>query len=169
MGIEFQFKKTPETISARSVPEQLARKLGSGIRLPVNIVNNKWDVIDGTQKVKQDIYVALATPVKTRLGQADFGSMIPFYCFEPFTALIASQIENAAWDALTIWVPQITVKDIFVDDSAANDHVANLIIKYVIKGTSALDDVSIVLASPDTVQLPPGRFVIGGRQFFPAD
>lgn len=166
MGIEFQFVKTETEVSNRSIPKELALRLGSGLRIPKLISDDRWEVISGTQKVKQDIYIALATPVGVRMMQPDFGSLVPFYCFETFTPRIESQIVNAAYESLAVWVPQIVVKDVRIDDKQMNKNICDLIIMYTIKGSDKFEDVSIVLASPDTVQIPPGRFVIGGRAFF---
>jgi phage baseplate assembly protein W len=148
----------------KSVPDQLAKKLGSGLLVPLTIVNNAWLVASGLAKVRQDIFVTLATSIGSRLNRLDFGSLLPMLIFEDWGPNLQQELIVATQTALQTWNTNIIVNTVTIDDSNINQNYLTLNIQYMLRGTNATDTVSIVLTSAVGVQLPPSTFTINGVQ-----
>lgn len=121
-----------------------------------------WDVVAGEAKVKQNIYTCLRTPIDRRLGQADYGSELPYMIFEEFTQVLRHEMIRATKGALSLWVPQIMINNVIVDTNLLQEHVVIILIEYVIRGTSATQTIKIAIGGDD-VQLPPDIFHINNR------
>lgn len=166
MSISYKFNKNPlTTVLTDTLPVELAEQLGSGLGTPLNLFNNRWDMVSGPQKVKQDMYITLATPVGRHLLQPDFGSELPYMEFELYSPILKQEMINTTLAALQTWVPQITNVSVIVDESNLASHYLTLVIRYNIKGTNVLQTLPILLATADNVQLPPNSFTINGLPF----
>jgi phage baseplate assembly protein W len=149
-----------------TVPGVLKEKLGSGLSVPMIAVNGKYPVAKELDKVKQDIFLCLSTPVGRRLMQPDFGSMLPWMLFQGYTSTIHDEIIVQTKQALDKHLPTILVKEVLVDDQYMDEHCLVVIIRYVLRGTQAGDEIKIALSTSDQVKLPPEFFTIGGSPIF---
>lgn len=171
MPIQYNTKQRQNPFApnpVQTVPDQLAAKLGSGLLAPLNIVNNSWQVATGITKVQQDIWVTLSTAVGSRMNQLDFGSMLPYLIFEDYNANLRQEILIATQTALNTWVTSIIVQAVQIDDSNIDQNYLVLTLQYMLKGTNSSQTLTIALAGPDVVQLPPSTFVLNGVPFLKA-
>jgi phage baseplate assembly protein W len=150
------------------IPQQLLDQMGKGMALPLVCIENEWQVFGGMQKVEQNMYCTLMTPVGRALMQPDFGSMLPYMIFEVLTPTLTQQMRETVNDALRAWVSEIVVKSVTIDTSLAVQNVTLINIQYVLVDTSQTQTLTLGYASPDTQQYPPGLFVVQNRQLFPS-
>lgn len=167
MGVNY-FKKTnplKPTVSP-TVPKQLESALGSGISLPMEVVNDEFVVVSGVDKVRQEIYVVLSTPIGTRLWQPDFGSMLNRLIFQPWTSTLFSELELATDTALKTWVPSIEVLNVSFDDTYIQEQILQIIIQFRIKRTNSINITKHALTNDDRVKLTSDLFTIGVNPVF---
>lgn len=156
-----------QPIPTINVPKKLEQALGSGLTAPISYLgNNVWGTRDGVGKLKQDMYIALATGAGRRYLQCDYGSMLPYYLFEGQTRVVSAEMKRTVKNTLKTWVPQIEVIDVVVDLSELENDKVTIVTQFMIKGTAFVDSLIIVLQTPDTIVFPPENFTVNGRQFF---
>lgn len=161
------YRKTVKPLTGYPVnfiPSQLDNRLGSGLAIPLEVITNRWSLLKGQEKIRQDIYVTLATPIGSHLLQPDFGSLLPYLLFELWGPTLEQELSIATKTALKTWVPAILVQDVKIGDEEIENNVVLIEITYLIKGTLATQSITIALVQDDTVQLPPEIFTIGGNQ-----
>ena len=150
------------------IPQQLQDRLGKGLSLPLICVNNNWEILTGIQKVQQNMYVTLMTPVGRTLMQPDFGSLLPYMIYEVLTPTLKQQMRITIRNALTTWVPEVEIQDITIDPTLEHQNVVLITIKYNLVGIMRTDTLTLgYSATPDDVQYPPGLFVVQDRALFP--
>ena len=157
----------PAPMATPNVPTVLQNQLGSGIKLPPQIVNNVTQISSGTDKVKQDMLSCLAVPVNRRMGQCDYGSELPYMIFAQITQEFVIEIQRAVQESLTQWVPQINVVSVAVadyTDPITNQDQVLVIVQYTIKGTNSLDFIGVVSGNDGVVFAPEG-FTVNGVPF----
>lgn len=155
----------PQPNPASYIPEDVEAKLGSGVALP-RVMTSKSTVriAKGKEKVEQDILCCLACPVNRRLGQADYGSILPYQLFSRITREDLTEIRSKTRDSITDCVPQITVQQVFassIKDPETTNNSVLLIVLYTIKGTAALGKIGII-SGPDGVKRAPEHFTVEG-------
>lgn len=166
MPISYRNNQKPIPLPSPFIPEELSRRLGSGIAVPLsfNPISKQWDTVSGADKVKQNILVCLRTPINRRLGQADYGSELPLMIFEEVTQKLRQQeMIRATRKALEQWVPNIIIENVLVDVDSLNNNIVVILIEYMIAGSTVLQSLKVAIAD-DSVQLPPNTFKINGRQ-----
>ena len=151
-------------IPAINVPKELNARLGSGLKLPLSIINNRWELLSGVDKVSQDIFVTLMTPIGRHMYQPDFGSELPFLLMEPYNQRVQAELIHATKRAMDIWIPTAKVLRCTVD--LWPDNVVMILIEYVIKGTVSIQSVKIAITNSDDVQSPASDYTINGSRFF---
>jgi phage baseplate assembly protein W len=151
-----------------TVPAVVAQQLGSGLALPLSINNNIWQILYGTDKVKQDVYVAVMTPVGRRLVCPSFGSLVPYLMFEFYSPLLRQQIIKTTTDAVNTWVPQVYNVSVQIDETNISNNSIGINIYFSIRGTQAPQSITIpvLLANDPATELPPSNFVVNTRRIF---
>ena len=152
----------PRPTPSPYVPKILAGKLGSGMAIPMSIFQNQWQIINGEAKVQQDMVAVIITPVDRRLGQPDFGSMIPYMIHEQYTRTLQREMINKTKEALLRWVPQILVETVTVDLIPPSNVI--IAVTYLVKGTSAFNILKLSLSQDGTAEIDPTTFTINGQQ-----
>lgn len=146
------------------IPQGLEDLLGRGLAAPVLIFNNSWGTVKGLDKVKQNMYVTIATPVGRHFRNPDFGSLIPYMVFAQLTTKLADEIRVQVKKAIEVWLPYVLLSTVEV--TSTEDNLVNIGIRFRVKGSSELESVVIYLANPDTTQIDPNVFSINSRSFF---
>lgn len=149
-----------------TIPVLLNKQLGSGLKVPLNIINNVWDVASGADKVRQDVVIAVLTPVGRRFIFPSYGTTVPFLMFEEWTGLLDSQIVDIVTTALNTWMPTISNVQVAVDLTNIANNTMGIAIFYTIKGTAASDSLEIVLYNGLSTQLPASSFKVNQRFIF---
>jgi len=168
MGIQYFQKPQPlRPIPINTVPAALEAKLGSGLAFPAQVIQNVWKLAKGLDKVKQNILVALFTPVGRRFIRPDYGSLLLYLLFENYDDLIHDELIQATVTCLqTHLAQQIKVGAVLIDESMLANNSIIIDISYQILGSMATDKLRIgyLLQESDSVVFPPDVFVINGRQ-----
>mgnify|MGYP001294747337 CR=1 FL=1 len=169
MAVPYSYNRRPNPlrpVPTENIPKQLAEKLGSGLGTPLELVDPiTWRTKSGVDKVKQDIYVCLSTPIGRHLLQPDYGSLLPYMVFEHYTSLLQSEMIVATKDAIARWVPQVIVNHVTIDLSDLVQNAVLILIEFSIKGSGAQDSIEIALSQDDTTVLPPATYTINGALF----
>lgn len=165
MGFDYKKRLNPDTPPAViNVAPEVNKRLGSGLSLPLQITDSKWDTILGLGKLKQDIYTVLLTPVGRRYNQPDFGSLLPMLLMEQWTSTLKRNMESATKNCLAKWIPAIIVDS--VDILMLADNVITIVLQYTVKGTLDEETFEIQLATNDATKLISSSFTINGRPYF---
>ena len=149
------------------IPQRVLDRLGKGMVLPLFCENNIWQIRTGLQKVQQNMYLTLMTPVGRAMMQPDFGSLLPYMIFERITPTLLQQMRATVRDSLTTWVKEIEVIDVTIDDSLEVQNTVLVNVVYQLINTGIPQTLTIGYSSPDTQQFPPGLFVVQNRALFP--
>ena len=155
----------PQVNPANFLPDAIARQYGVGLALPPTQVNSgQWLTNTGKARIEQDMLVCLATPVNRRLGQADYGSELPYEVFSEMTQVGQMELQSKTRDALEKWVPQVAVVKVTcssVLDPLTNSNAALIIVQYNIKGTGIVNNLALI-GGNDGVQFAPEYFTVNG-------
>lgn len=157
------FRKVPATY----IPDSIANKYGVGLSMPLECFNKGWRVASGESKIRASIYVIIMTPLGTRISQPDFGSMVPYLVFNPYGAVLKSDLEFHTRAALTRWEPRIIVQSFSIDESSLDADSIGLTLEYLIKGVDKTSryTIPVSLTNPSGYT-PPGNFTVAGNKVF---
>lgn len=115
-----------------------------GLSFPLRYDVNNGGFFPTTSRLKEqassNLKNLLLTNKGERVGQPDFGSEIPNILFEPITDDIGNSIETAVNEAVTQWLPYISIQNIFVNLPESNPN--SIIVQ--IEFTVDLDDPNSV-------------------------
>ena len=115
-----------------------------GLSFPLRYDVNNGGFFPTTCRLKEqassNLKNLLLTNKGERVGQPDFGSEIPNILFEPITDDIGNSIETAVNEAVTQWLPYISIQNIFVNLPESNPN--SIIVQ--IEFTVDLDDPNSV-------------------------
>tara|TARA_B100000902_G_C27275819_1_gene898801 strand:- start:1399 stop:1824 length:426 start_codon:yes stop_codon:yes gene_type:complete len=89
-----------------------------GLSFPLRYDVNNGGFFPTTKRLKEqaasNLKNLLLTSKGERMGQPDFGSDLPDILFEPITDGIGSAIETTINEAVTQWLPYLTIQNVFV-------------------------------------------------------
>ncbi len=89
---------------------------------------------ESEQKVRQSIWIILATQQGERLMRPTFGSKLHTLAFAPNNAATAGLARHYAEEALRLWEPRILVDEVQVENDNANARLV-IQIRYRIRAT----------------------------------
>ena len=148
MPKQFDLTYSPQPFNTETpidvIPDELKKEYGSGLAFPLNYGYHGWRNNIGESKISQSVYVILTTPIGTRFGRPDFGSMLPLLVFSSIDDVLLQEIDFYTRDALSKWEPRITVEDVKVDSSQQERNLVAIHIFYTIKGVGVSNEVRLV-------------------------
>jgi phage baseplate assembly protein W len=111
--------------------------LGSGLEFPIR-VNQRGGlaVARGEDKVKQSIVAILSTAKGERVMRPEFGCGIHQFAFTTLDRTSHTLIQSSVREALVLWEPRITVKDVLVEPEPDRGLV-RVTIDYTVRSTNA--------------------------------
>jgi|tagenome__1003787_1003787.scaffolds.fasta_scaffold20483199_2 phage baseplate assembly protein W len=89
--------------------------------------------VSGEEKVRQAIFLILATAPGERRMRPDFGCGIHDLVFQPITATVVAQVRERARAALIHWEPRIDVLDVTVTQAPQAPNCLMIRIDYRIR------------------------------------
>ncbi|MBK6871296.1 MAG: GPW/gp25 family protein [Kineosporiaceae bacterium] len=111
--------------------------IGSGIAYPLRIgAGGGLALVSQEREVEEAIRLILATRPGERPMRPEFGSRLADHVFAPANAATAGRLAYEVRTALDRWEPRITLDDVEVDFSDAQDGVLYLDIRYRLRGTN---------------------------------
>ena len=115
-----------------------------GLSFPLRYDVNNGGFFPTTSRLKEqassNLKNLLLTNKGERAGQPDFGSEIPNILFEPITDDIGNSIETAINEAVTQWLPYISIQNVFVN--LPEDNPNSIVVQ--VEFTVDLDDPNSV-------------------------
>tara|TARA_E500000331_G_C17019817_1_gene610233 strand:- start:262 stop:687 length:426 start_codon:yes stop_codon:yes gene_type:complete len=115
-----------------------------GLSFPLRYDVNNGGFFPTTSRLKEqassNLKNLLLTNKGERVGQPDFGSEIPNILFEPITDDIGNSIETAINEAVTQWLPYISIQNVFVN--LPEDNPNSIVVQ--VEFTVDLDDPNSV-------------------------
>lgn len=97
-----------------------------GFFLDLNSTDNK--------AIKADLLHLLLTSKGQRLYNPDFGTDLLKFIYEPLDGMTLDGIKSEINDSVKKYLPQVRLDDLTVEDSAINDYLALVTIKFTITG-----------------------------------
>jgi phage baseplate assembly protein W len=108
----------PQTI--RVNPLDLQKNIAIGVSLPFGLCgtdqlfNKTYNTKD---QIKSNLINVLLTNRGERILNPSFGSNLKTLLFEPLTEIIKADIKNTILSTVNIYVPEVTITNINIDDS----------------------------------------------------
>jgi phage baseplate assembly protein W len=108
----------PQTI--RVNPLDLQKNIAIGVSLPFGLCgtdqlfNKTYNTKD---QIKSNLINVLLTNRGERILNPSFGSNLKALLFEPLTEIIKADIKNTILSTVNIYVPEVTITNINIDDS----------------------------------------------------
>lgn len=165
---------TPKNVGPRTkqlaaqVSPKLNDQLGKGMAAPYTLLDNaNWLALGGVDKVKQDIFILLSTPVGRRFLTPDYGSMLPYYVMRVISQGLVNDVLTQTKSALQKFINYITIRDITVQ-SMEPLNALQIDVDYAISGTQSQETIQVFLAlnGGNLSTLPPSAFKITGTPVF---
>jgi phage baseplate assembly protein W len=112
--------------------------LGSGWAFPViPTADGKLVLVSDGERIRQSIWLILATAPGERVMLPSFGCGIHDLVFQPNTVAVRGSVQAEVTDALTRWEPRIDVIDVTVTAPADQPGVMLIEIEYRIRATNS--------------------------------
>jgi phage baseplate assembly protein W len=130
----------PQTI--RVNPLDLQKNIAIGVSLPFNgpgVFNSTYTTKD---QVKSNLVNLLLTDVGERVMNPNFGCDLRKFLFEGITDNNSELLINSLTDSISVFVPQVTVRDIILDPSPDSNSV-NLTVNYILNISNTPDEVTV--------------------------
>jgi phage baseplate assembly protein W len=130
----------PQTI--RVNPLDLQKNIAIGVSLPFNgpgVFNSTYTTKD---QIKSNLVNLLLTDVGERVMNPNFGCVLRKFLFEGITDANSELLINSLTDSISMFIPQITVRDIILDPSPDSNSV-NLTVNYILNISNAPDEVTV--------------------------
>jgi phage baseplate assembly protein W len=130
----------PQTI--RVNPLDLQKNIAIGVSLPFNgpgVFNSTYTTKD---QIKSNLVNLLLTDVGERVMNPNFGCGLRKFLFEGITDDNSETLINSLTDSISVFVPQITVRDIILDPSPDSNSV-NLTVNYILNISNTPDEVTV--------------------------
>ena len=130
----------PQTI--RVNPLDLQKNIAIGVSLPFNgpgVFNSTYTTKD---QIKSNLVNLLLTDVGERVMNPNFGCDLRKFLFEGITDDNSETLINSLTDSISVFVPQITVRDIILDPSPDSNSV-NLTVNYILNISNTPDEVTV--------------------------
>ncbi len=98
--------------------------IGAGIAFPISTnVQGSIQLSNGTSNLEESIYIILGTRLGERVYRPSFGSRLSEIVFEPMNVSTLSLIRQYVREALEMWEPRITLKNIILDPNSHSGRV----------------------------------------------
>ena len=130
----------PQTI--RVNPLDLQKNIAIGVSLPFNgpgVFNSTYTTKD---QVKSNLVNLLLTDVGERVMNPNFGCDLRKFLFEGITDDNSETLINSLTDSISVFVPQITVRDIILDPSPDSKSF-NLTVNYILNISNTPYEVTV--------------------------
>jgi phage baseplate assembly protein W len=130
----------PQTI--RVNPLDLQKNIAIGVSLPFNgpgVFNSTYTTKD---QIKSNLVNLLLTDVGERVMNPNFGCGLRKFLFEGITDDNSETLINSLTDSISVFVPQITVREIILDPSPDSNSV-NLTVNYILNISNTPDEVTV--------------------------
>ena len=130
----------PQTI--RINPLDLQKNIAIGVSLPFNgpgVFNSTYTTKD---QVKSNLVNLLLTDVGERVMNPNFGCDLRKFLFEGITDANSETLINSLTDSISVFIPQITVRNIILDPSPDSNSV-NLTVNYILNISNTPDEVTV--------------------------
>ena len=117
-----------------------------GIKLPFRFGTTGF--FNQSKTVKEQAFSNLKNLILTikgeRVGQPEFGCDVHRIIFEPITDTTGESIEEAVRDAVSIWLPHITVHNVYVsiDDQDTNKILLSFEYSVNVEDPDSLESIS---------------------------
>lgn len=113
--------------------------LGRGHAFPfLPDAEGRLGLVGGEDRIRQSIWIILATAPGERLMRPDFGCGIHDLVFEPNTAALRGMVQARVRDALVRWEPRIDVLDVQVTTDDVERNHLYIDVEYRIRSNNAL-------------------------------
>jgi hypothetical protein len=113
--------------------------IGRGWSFPIRPTSaGRLTYLGGDEKIRQGIWLVLATARGERQMRPDFGCGIHDLVFEANSAALRGLVREQVRDALTRWEPRITVDDVRVETAAEGRNYLLIRVDYRIRTNNAL-------------------------------
>jgi phage baseplate assembly protein W len=130
----------PQTI--RVNPLDLQKNIAIGVSLPFDgpgVFNSTYTTKD---QVKSNLVNLLLTDVGERVMNPNFGCDLRKFLFEGITDDNSETLINSLTDSISVFVPQVTVREIILDPSPDSNSV-NLTVNYILNISNTPDEVTV--------------------------
>jgi phage baseplate assembly protein W len=112
--------------------------IGVGWKFPIKVnAQGGLDWSSGPDRIRDAIWIVLATALGERVMRPTFGAGVENYVFAPNSAVSRTQLDSAIRDGLTRWEPRISLVNIDVSQGD-EPSLVNLSIDYTIRTTNEL-------------------------------
>jgi phage baseplate assembly protein W len=130
----------PQTI--RVNPLDLQKNIAIGVSLPFNgpgVFNSTYTTKD---QIKSNLVNLLLTDIGERVMNPNFGCNLKKFLFEGITDINSELIINSLIDSISVFVPQVTVRDIILDPNPDSNSI-NLTVNYILNISNTPDEVTV--------------------------
>ena len=131
--------------------------LGSGWAFPViPTADGKLVLVSDEERIRQSIWLILATAPEERVMLPAFGCGIHDLVFQPNTVAVRGSVQAEVTDALTRWEPRIDVINVTATAPADQPEVMLIEIEYRIRATNSFYNLVYPLFISEGVASGPG-------------
>ncbi|MGY1636830.1 GPW/gp25 family protein [Geodermatophilus sp. SYSU D00742] len=132
--------------------------LGAGWRFPVRPgQDGGLALVGGDERIRQSIWLVLATAPGERVMLPDFGCGVHDLVFQPNTAAVRGSVRAEVRDALVRWEPRIDVIDVAVTQPPDRPEVMLIEVEYRIRSTNAFYNLVYPLFITEGIAAGRGR------------
>ena len=108
-----------------------------GLKFPLEYNNQQGGFFPTSRTIKEQASSNLKNLILTnrgeRVGQPEFGTNITSILFEPITPDIGDRIEASISEAISKWLPYITIVNVFTSTPETNPNMILIQIEFSIK------------------------------------
>ena len=130
----------PQTI--RVNPLDLQKNIAIGVSLPFDgpgVFNSTYTTKD---QIKSNLVNLLLTDIGERVMNPNFGCNLRKFLFEGITDDNSELLINSLTDSISVFVPQVTVRDITLDPIPDSNSI-NLTVNYILNISNTPDEVTV--------------------------
>ncbi|MCA9422625.1 MAG: GPW/gp25 family protein [Nitrospira sp.] len=112
--------------------------LGKGWKFPISLDKGQGGVAWSRyeEKIKESIYIILATAKGERVMRPDFGCGIHDFVFAVMNSATITLMKSTVQDALIQWEPRVTVKAVEVLTDQLGEGIVNIRVDYQVIATN---------------------------------
>lgn len=89
--------------------QSLQKFIGTGITLPLQLVNGRVPLETGVELIRKSIVMILAWPYGTRFFLNEFGSRVEELLEEPNDDILQNIAQTFIADAISLWEPRVNL------------------------------------------------------------
>ena len=151
------------------LPKEVRHQFGRGLGYPWAVRNNQWETAEGEEKIQVSIFVILSTPLGSRYGQPDFGSMLPLLVFANYDSIMKAELKRYSAEAIRRWEPRIQLQQVILNDANAAENAIDIAVSYILKNASSGPQTATIPVKLENNSLRfqnPGKFTLHGQRVF---